>query len=294
MPSGYVYQSVTVRIAPLFSRFAYDFTNGGSMNSRLVVLKEPADVYLAFAKDLAGEIQRANEAEKGLNLILPIGPIAQYPILAEICNRNRISFRNVFISLMDEYLDWQGRPIPLENPLSFQAVFEDFLEQLDEELRPLRSQWIVPDPFEIDRVEKFFKSRGGVDVCYGGVGVHGHIAFNEPPVSRYGKISLPEFSASKTRVVVLAPETFVINALRAKGGDFKDFPTMAVTIGMELILSSKKIRLFCDGGTRQQEAIYRFENGDVDVSYPISILRQHPDVLLTADELSALKASKSG
>jgi glucosamine-6-phosphate deaminase len=264
------------------------------MNSRLVVLKEPADVYLAFAKDLAGEIQRANEAEKGLNLILPIGPIAQYPILAEICNRNRISFRNVFISLMDEYLDWQGRPIPLENPLSFQAVFEDFLEQLDEELRPLRSQWIVPDPFEIDRVEKFFKSRGGVDVCYGGVGVHGHIAFNEPPVSRYGKISLPEFSASKTRVVVLAPETFVINALRAKGGDFKDFPTMAVTIGMELILSSKKIRLFCDGGTRQQEAIYRFENGDVDVSYPISILRQHPDVLLTADELSALKASKSG
>jgi glucosamine-6-phosphate deaminase len=275
-------------------RFAYDFTNGGSMNSRLVVLKEPADVYLAFAKDLAGEIQRANEAEKGLNLILPIGPIAQYPILAEICNRNRISFRNVFISLMDEYLDWQGRPIPLENPLSFQAVFEDFLEQLDEELRPLRSQWIVPDPFEIDRVEKFFKSRGGVDVCYGGVGVHGHIAFNEPPVSRYGKISLPEFSASKTRVVVLAPETFVINALRAKGGDFKDFPTMAVTIGMELILSSKKIRLFCDGGTRQQEAIYRFENGDVDVSYPISILRQHPDVLLTADELSALKASKSG
>jgi 6-phosphogluconolactonase/glucosamine-6-phosphate isomerase/deaminase len=59
---------------------------------------------------------------------------------------------------------------------------------------------------------------------------------------------------------------------------------------MELILSSKKIRLFCDGGTRQQEAIYRFENDEVDVSYPVSILRNHPDVLLTADELSALKA----
>jgi glucosamine-6-phosphate deaminase len=69
---------------------------------------------------------------------------------------------------------------------------------------------------------------------------------------------------------------------------------MAVTIGMELILSAKKIRLFCDGGTRQQEAIYRFENGDLDVSYPISILRQHPDVLLTADELSAQKASNDG
>ena len=260
------------------------------MSSRLLVLKEPADVYKAFAEDLAGEIQRANESGKALNLILPIGPISQYPILAEICNRDRISLRNVFISLMDEYLDWQGRPIPLSNPLSFQAVFEGFLNQLDEELRPSRSQWVVPDPFDIDRVEKFFASKGGVDVCYGGVGVHGHIAFNEPPVSRYGKVSLKEFSESKSRVVVLAPETFVINALRAKGGEFKNFPTMAVTIGMELILSSKRIRLFCDGGTRQQEAIYQFEHGDVDVSYPVSILRNHGDVILTADELSASKA----
>jgi glucosamine-6-phosphate deaminase len=267
---------------------------GAQMSSRILVLKDPVDVYQAFAEDVAGEIKRATEQGKSLNLILPIGPISQYPILAKICNRDRISFRNVFISLMDEYLDWQGRPIPLENPLSFEAVFEDFLAQLDEELRPTRSQWVVPDPFDIKRVEKFFESKGGVDICYGGVGVHGHIAFNEPPVSRYGKISLVEFSASKTRVVVLAPETFVINALRAKGGDFKDFPTMAVTIGMELILSAKKIRLFCDGGTRQQESIYRFENGDLDVSYPISILRQHPDVLLTADELSAKKASNDG
>jgi glucosamine-6-phosphate deaminase len=260
------------------------------MSSRLLVVKEPADVYKDFANDIAREIKGANELGHHLNLILPIGPTAQYPILAEMCNRQRISFRNVYISLMDEYLDWQGRPIPLENPLSFEAVFEEFLGQLDEELRPLRSQWVVPDPFDINRVEKFFESKGGVDICYGGVGVHGHIAFNEPPVSRYGKISLSEFSTSKTRVVALAPETFVINALRAKGGEFKNFPTLAVTIGMELILSSKKIRLFCDGGTRQQEAIYRFENDEVDVSYPVSILRNHPDVLLTADELSALKA----
>lgn len=260
------------------------------MSSRLVVLNEPTDVYQAFAKELADEIKVANNQDKSLNLILPIGPISQYAVLAEICNRERISFKNVFISLMDEYLDWQGRPIPIENPLSFQAVFEDFLGHLDEELRPLRSQWVVPDPFDIDRVERFFESKGGVDVCYGGVGVHGHIAFNEPPISRYGRVPLKEFSKSKTRVVVLAPETFIINALRAKGGEFKNFPTMAVTIGMELILSARKIRLFCDGGTRQQEAIYQFEHGDVDVDYPVSILRNHGDVILTADALSASKA----
>lgn len=261
------------------------------MSNRLLVLNEPGDVHKAFAEDIAGEIKRAIAEGKKLNLILPIGPIAQYPILAQICNRERISFQNVFISLMDEYLDWQGRPIPTENPLSFEGIFENFVNQLDKELRPLRSQWVVPNPFEIDRVEKFFESRGGVDVCYGGVGVHGHIAFNEPPVSRYGRVSLEDFSASKTRVVALAPETFVINSLRANGGDFKNFPTLAVTIGMELILSAKRIRLFCDGGIRQQEAIYQFEHGNIDVSYPVSILKNHSDVTLTADELSALKAA---
>lgn len=260
------------------------------MNPRLLVLKEPTDVYKAFAQDLADEIRQANDLDKSLNLILPIGPTAQYPLLAQICNREKLSFRNVFISLMDEYLDWQGRPIPLDHPLSFQATFEGFLNQLDVELRPSRSQWVVPDPFDIDRIEKFFEKRGGVDICYGGVGVHGHIAFNEPPVSRYGRVSVEEFAASKSRVVVLAPETFVINALRGAGGDFKNFPTLAVTIGMELILSSRKIRLFCDGGTRQQEAIYQFIHGEVDVSFPVSLLITHKDVRLTADELSALKA----
>jgi len=78
------------------------------MSSRVIVLSEPADVYKAFAEDLAGEIRAANEGGRPLKLILPIGPIAQYPILAGICNREKISLKNVYISLMDEYLDWQG------------------------------------------------------------------------------------------------------------------------------------------------------------------------------------------
>lgn len=260
------------------------------VKARLVVVPEPQDVYASFAREIADEIKRAADEDRDLRLILPIGPVAQYPLLAAICNAEKISFQRVFISLMDEYLDWQGRPLPITHPLSFKAAFSSFINLLDAPLRPHESQWVVPDPFDIDRIENFFSKHGAVDVCYGGVGVHGHIAFNEPPMSRYGEISIEEFAVSKTRVVQLAPETFVINALRSTGGKFQDFPTLAVTIGMELILSSKKVRLYCDGGTRQNEAIYQFVRGAQTIKYPVTLLQEHPDTILLADELSAAKA----
>lgn len=260
------------------------------VKARLVVVPEPQDVYASFAREIADEIKQAHREQRELKLIFPIGPVAHYPLLAAICNSERISFQGVFISLMDEYLDWQGRPIPTTHSLSFKSSFEQFLNSLDVDLRPSDEQWVVPDPFDIDRIESFFNNLGGVDVCYGGVGVNGHIAFNEPPVSKYGSVSIEEFANSKTRVVSLTPETFVINALRSAGGDFSDFPTLAVTIGMELILSSKKVRLYCDGGIRQNEAIYQYVKGPVSVSYPITLLQSHPDTILLADELSAAKA----
>jgi hypothetical protein len=48
--------------------------------------------------------------------ILPVGPVAQYARLVELSNKERISWRNAFIFQMDEFLDWQGRPIPLDAP----------------------------------------------------------------------------------------------------------------------------------------------------------------------------------
>lgn len=259
------------------------------MKSQLEIVPEPKDVYAAMARDIADAITLANQEKRALKLILPIGPTAQYSLLAQICNAEGISFERVYISLMDEYLDWQGRAVPISHPLSFRSAFAEFLNLLKPELRPADSQWIVPDPFDINSVDRFFAEHDGVDICYGGVGVHGHIAFNEPPVSRYGEISLEEFASSKTRVIALAPETFVINALRSAGGKFSDFPTMAVTIGMGLILSAAKIRLYCDGGTRQNEAIFQFVNGPISVKYPITLLQNHQDTLLVADQLSASK-----
>ena len=251
--------------------------------ARVTVVPEPGDVYRAFAQSFIQELEQVQGSSETLNLILPIGPTAQYPLIAGEINNKKLSMRNLRIVLMDEYLDWQGRPIPSSHHLSFRGQFEKFLNSVDSNLRPNDQDWVIPDPFKIDLIDNFISQHGQIQTCYGGIGVHGHIAFNEPPVSRYGSVSLEEFRQSGTRVVVLAPETITINALRGNHGRFFDFPTLAVTIGMKHILAAKQIRLFADGGSRQHEAIRQFVEEEESVLYPITLLKSHPDVSILVD-----------
>lgn len=251
--------------------------------ARVTVVPEPGDVYRAFAQSFIQELEQVQGSSETLNLILPIGPTAQYPLIAGEINNKKLSMRNLRIVLMDEYLDWQGRPIPSSHHLSFRGQFEKFLNSVDSNLRLNDQDWVIPDPFEIDLIDNFISQHGQIQTCYGGIGVHGHIAFNEPPITRYGSVSLEEFRQSGTRVVVLAPETITINALRGNHGRFFDFPTLAVTIGMKHILAAKQIRLFADGGSRQHEAIRQFVEEEESVLYPITLLKSHPDVSILVD-----------
>lgn len=250
--------------------------------TRISVLPEPQDLYREFSDSFLSEVQQRAQLSKSLTVILPIGPVGQYPLIAERCNEENLSLKNVRVILMDEYLDWQGRPLPGNHRLSFRRIFESFLASLKPQLRP--DEWVIPDPFEINRIDEFIAKHETVDICYGGIGVQGHIAFNEPPVTRYGAVNLEEFRNSGTRVVPLAPETITINALRGNDGNLADFPTLAVTIGMKHILNAAKIRLFADGGSRQREALRKFMEGPESVYFPISLLRSHQDVKITIDK----------
>lgn len=251
---------------------------------RISFVPEPKDVYRSFADTFLAQLREYQDSSRTLNVILPVGPTSQYELIAQAANSEGLTFANCRVILMDEYLDWHGRPLPKTSPLSFQGQFEKFLGLIDEQLRLKSEHWVIPDPFEINRIDRFIDLHGPIERCYGGIGVHGHIAFNEPPVTRYGQISIEEFRNSGTRVVILAPETITINALRGNHGRFSDFPNMAVTIGMKHILESKSIRLYADGGTRQHEALRQFAFGTPTVLYPITLLNSHPDVRIVVDE----------
>jgi glucosamine-6-phosphate deaminase len=242
-----------------------------------------------MARAIADEITRRNEQGLPTRLILPVGPVAQYPRLVAICNRERISWRNVYTFNMDEFLDWQGRPIPPEHPLSFEGFMRRTLfSALDPELRMPDDHAFFPNPFRIDEISNAIEKVGGIDCCYGGIGYHGHVAFNEPPLSRWWTVTTAELRDSLTRVLVLGDDSIVVQSIHSSGGDSTAIPPMAVTLGMRDILTSKKIRLYCAAGERHR-AIFRITvAGEESISYPSTLVQGHPDAEIITDEATAL------
>jgi glucosamine-6-phosphate deaminase len=202
----------------------------------------------------------------------------------ELCNRERISWRSVHTFNMDEYCDWQGRWLPAEHPLSFRGFMRrEVFARLDPDLRIPEDQAHFPDPLNLDRIREEIEAVGGIDTCYGGLGYHGHVAFNEPPFSRWYKVSTAAFKASLPRVVPLAPDTVVMNSIRNTGGNPANFPAMGVTLGLGDILAARRIRMYCAGGAWQRHVARVAMFGEETVEYPATLLQGHPDYELLLD-----------
>ena len=251
------------------------------------LLPDIASILSDFAHSVIDEIQSCNRRGEPARLILPVGPVAQYGMLVDLTNRRRISWKNVYVFHMDEFLDWQGRPVPLDHPLSFEGFMRRVFEGMDEDLRLPEDHCFFPHPFRIDEISEKIRAVGGIDCCYGGVGYHGHVAFNEPPISRWHRVSVEELRQSLTRVVMLGDDSIVVQSIHCSGGCSAAIPPMAVTLGMKDILASRKIRLYCAAGERHR-AVFRIAvAGEVTTDYPVTLVQGHPDAEICIDERSA-------
>ena len=263
-----------------------DLHGHGRMGVRLF---PTIDSMLDFMADsMAEELRENNNAGRPTRWILPVGPVKQYFRLVDTCNRERISWRNTDVFQMDEFLDWQGRPLPVDHPLSFEGFMRrQVFGRLDPELRPEDSRVHFPDPFHPDDMARNMAAAGGVDTCYGGVGYHGHVAFNDPPISRWFRVSADEMRQSTTRVVMLGDDSVVVQSIGSAGGASEMIPPMAVTIGMREIASARKIRLFLAGGERHRAIFRQTLLGEPTSDYPSTLLQGHPDCVIHTDEATA-------
>jgi len=241
-----------------------------------------------FARSIADQIRHRNVEGLKTRFILPVGPVAQYPILVDICNRERISWKNVYTFNMDEFLDWQARPIPVSHPMSFEGyIRRELFGRLDPDLRPAEDHMFFPNALHIDEISRIIERVGGIDCCYGGIGYHGHVAFNEPPLSRWRRISVEQLRGSLTRILELGDDSIVVQSIHCSGGGAALIPPMAVTLGMRDILASRKIRLYCAAGERHR-AVFRITvAGEVAVDYPSTLVQGHPDAEIITDTATA-------
>ena len=250
---------------------------------RLIVLDSLDALHVHLAASIASVIRNNNEAGKPTVLILPYGPTGQYPLLQEMINTQRISLSNATLFFMDEYADAAGRVVPASDPTSFRGAMQGFWDALDSSLRPEPGHVVFPDEENVGRLDGMIRDAGGIEVCYGGIGIHGHIAFNEPEQG---------VRDSGPRLVRLNDFTVTMNAIRSHvGGDLENFPRHAFTLGMQQCLSARRIRLYCRNDVPDLDwanTVLRLavlgEPGD---DYPVTWIRDHEDWQVITDRNTA-------
>lgn len=169
------------------------------------------------------ELESNNSAGQPTRWILPCGPTRHYPYFIEVVNKKRISLHNLHVFHMNNFLDWQGRPLSLDHPFNYQGWMQrNFYDPIDPDLAVPVEQRYFLDVNNIDEINVRISREGGIDTTYGGVGNRGHIAFNEPPRSPWDTITDEEFGKSKARLLNMNDDT-VIAISQSMVGDLISF-----------------------------------------------------------------------
>lgn len=247
------------------------------------VMPDKTDVFKLMAREMADEIQAHNQKGEKTVFICPVGPVGQYPYFVEIVNSEKICLKNCWFINMDEYLDDNQQWIPMDHPLSFRGFMERTVySKIAPELNVPEDHRVFPDPNNVGYIPALIEELGGVDACFGGIGINGHLAFNEADAS----LTTEEFKQLKTRVLPISRETRTANAIGDFGGVLEDMPSWCVTIGFNEIFHAKKIRLgiFRDW---HRAVARRAAYGEKTAEFPVSILAEHPDALIRMSEFVA-------
>lgn len=200
-------------------------------------------------------------------------PIPMYKELVRLIKEDSsVSLAHVHTFNLDEYL---GLP---EGHVESYARFMD--DHLFSHVNIPRSN--VHFPRKGEDYDAVIKAHGGVDVQILGIGVNGHIGFNEPGSS----------FDSTTRVVDLTPSTRTANA-RFFGGKMDLVPTQAVTMGIATIMSARKVIVMATGSSKADVlgiALSPPYPSNTDI--PASALHGHSNTVWHVDNLAAAKIAE--
>ncbi len=224
-----------------------------------------------LARSLARRVIDAIQARPNLVLGLPTGRTPQllYAELGALTRESGTDWSAVRTFNLDEFVGLgssdpqsyrQYMDRQLFGEVGIQACHVGFLDGTAPDLQE-----------ECDRYERAIASAGGIDLMILGIGVNGHIGFNEPA---------PGLQA-RTHRVELCPETRAANAALF-GGDISRVPTEGLSMGMATILRSRAIVLIATG-EEKAAAMNAMLEGPITTMVPASFLQLHSDVTLMLD-----------
>ena len=229
------------------------------------------DTYEKLSRQAANIIsaQVILKPDSVLGLATGSSPLGTYKQLIEWYEKGDIDFSNVTSVNLDEYVGLDG-----SNDQSYRYFMN---KNLFEHINIDINNTYVPNGCAVDlagegrKYDEHIAELGGIDLQLLGIGLDGHIGFNEPD----------KYFVKSTHVVDLHESTIKANSRFFANID--EVPKKAITMGMVSIMQAKKILLIASGKEKRdilEKAFY----GPITPEIPASILQLHPDITVIYSE----------
>ncbi len=204
-----------------------------------------------------------------LGLATGSSPLGTYEQLIKWHEKGDIDFSGVTSVNLDEYVG-----LAAENEQSYRYFMnENFFKDINIDI----NNTFVPNGCaenlekECHNYDENIKRLGGIDLQLLGIGLDGHIGFNEPD----------KYFVKNTHIVDLHESTIKANARFFTSCD--DVPKQAITMGMVSIMHAKKIILIASGENKR-DILNKAFFGPITPEIPASILQLHPDITVIYSE----------
>lgn len=254
---------------------------------RFRICQDSDEMGQIMARELIGEIKAHNDRGEETRAIIPCGPSCWYKPFTDLVNEEQVSLNNLVVFHMDECLDWQGRELPRGHPYCFRGFMEEhFYGPIDPGLAVPQENRIWLNANNVQEVSDRIWS-APIDITYGGWGQDGHIAYNQARRHPFSQVTIDDVRNSTIRIQENNIDTILALAQRTFGAAYQFVPPMSVTLGVKECLSAKKVRVFSDTGAWKQTALRVALFGPLTPEYPLTLLQEHADALITATAATA-------
>jgi len=235
---------------------------------RRIILDTYEDV-CRIAADVYTEQLKA-KPNSVLGLATGSTPEGLYEELVRRYEAGKLDFSKARSFNLDEYY-----PIKKDHPQSYNYYMRKKLfDKINISKFSLPNGETTDTDAECLRYDVEISDAGGIDLMLLGIGLNGHIGFNEPAVSYPMSTTLVDLTESS------------INANSRFFGADEVQPTEAITMGIGEIMRSKKIIMMITGEGKAEIAMKLFER-KIHTDVPASFIKLHPDATVYLDRAAA-------
>jgi len=232
---------------------------------RKVICPDYNEVCSVAADIFAAQLKQKSNAVFGL--ATGSTPIGLYEEIVRRSNAGEMDFSKARAFNLDEYY-----PIEKNHPQSYKAFMDLHLFNKVKFLNTQIPSGEAEDPHaECARYDAAIESAGGIDLQLLGIGINGHIGFNEPA----------EVYPIGSHLTDLTESTLIANSRFFNEEETQ--PSTALTMGLGSIFRAKHILLLITGSAKAQIAEKLFD-GKLYTDVPASFLLLHPNVTVIMDE----------